>query len=145
MTTISGFNSMYRIGQVTEVLGLTADTLRYYEKIGLLPPVHRHNAIRFYSEKDLSRLQFIKRAQKMGFALDEIGDLLTFRENPQTARPQVRQLAQTKLVAIHNRVAELTHLQNELTLLLNLCSTSSDGCPILDTLAGEPSRTDDNE
>lgn len=135
---------MYRIGQVTEVLGLTADTLRYYEKISLLPPVHRHNGIRFYSEKDLSRLQFIKRAQKMGFALEEIGELLNFRENPQTARPHVRQLAHIKLDAVRNRVSELTHLRNELTLLLSLCSESIEGCPILETLGGERSESDDH-
>ncbi len=135
---------MYRIGQVNEALGLTADTLRYYEKIGLLPPVHRHNGIRFYSQKDLSRLQFIQRAQKMGFSLDEIAQLLNFRENPQKAQPQVRQLANEKLTDVRHRVAELTRLQDELTLLLNLCGASPEGCPILDTLAGDGANLRDN-
>jgi DNA-binding transcriptional MerR regulator len=130
---------MHKIGEVTKTLGIPADTLRYYEKIGLLPPVHRHSGIRFYSPKDLSRLRFIKRAQKMGFSLDEIAQLLSFRENPQQARPQVRQLAHTKLSDVRHRVAELTHLQDELTLLLNLCGSSPEGCPILDSLAGESS------
>jgi MerR family copper efflux transcriptional regulator len=132
-----GFNSMHKIGETTEALGLSADTLRYYEKIGLLPPVHRHNGVRFYSPKDVSRLKFIKRAQKMGFSLEEIGQLLSFRDNPQKAKPQVRQLADVKLTDIRDRVAELTHLQNELTLLLNLCGASPDGCPILESLASE--------
>lgn len=135
---------MQRIGEVTEALGLSADTLRYYEKIGLLPPVHRHNGIRFYSPKDLSRLHFIKRAQKMGFSLEEIAQLLSFRENPQKAQPQVRQLANQKLVDVRHRVAELTRLQDELTLLLNLCGASPDGCPILDTLGGEASDPEDD-
>lgn len=133
---------MHRIGEVTEALGLTADTLRYYEKIGLLPPIYRHNGIRFYSQKDLSRLQFIKRAQKMGFSLEEIGHLLSFRENPQKAKPQVRQLAHAKLADVRHRVAELSHLQDELTLLLNLCGNSPDGCPILDTLGGDASESE---
>lgn len=134
---------MHRIGQVTEALGFTADTLRYYEKIGLLPPVHRHNGIRFYAEKDLSRLQFIKRAQKIGFSLDEIGKLLSFRDSPQKAKPQVRQLAHTKLIDIRNRIGELSLLQNELTLLLDLCGASPDGCPILAEL-GQCSKSDDH-
>lgn len=130
---------MNKIGEVTEMLGLTADTLRYYEKIRLIPPVQRYSGIRLYSKKDISRLRFIKRAQKMGFSLNEIAQLLSFREDPQKARPQVRQLAHVKLADVRDRVAELTSLQNELTLLLNLCSASSDGCPILDTLGEKAS------
>lgn len=132
---------MHKIGEVTELLGLTADTLRYYEKIHLVPPVQRSNGIRLYSTKDLSRLRFIKRAQKMGFSLEEIAQLLSFRENPQQARPQVRQLAHVKLADVRDRVAELTDLQNELTLLLSLCGASPDGCPILDTLGEEGSES----
>jgi DNA-binding transcriptional MerR regulator len=130
---------MQKIGGITDTLGITADTLRYYEKIGLLPPIHRHNGIRLYSPKDVSRLRFIKRAQKMGFSLDEIAQLLSFRENPQQAKPQVRQLAHAKLSDVRHRVAELVHLQDELTLLLNLCGSSPEGCPILDSLARDPS------
>jgi MerR family copper efflux transcriptional regulator len=128
---------MHRIGEVTAEMGFTADTLRYYERIRLLPPVHRNNGIRFYSEKDLARLRFIKRAQKIGFSLDEIRKMLQFRENPQKAKPHVRQLAQTKLVDICDRIEEFKHLRDELTLLLNLCGGSPDGCPILDTLGQE--------
>lgn len=135
---------MYRIGQVAEDSGFTADTLRYYEKIGLLPPVYRQSGIRFYSQKDLSRLRFIKRAQQIGFSLDEIAKMLEFRENPQQAKPQVRQLAQTKLADIRNRLDELSHLRDELTLLLNLCGSSPDGCPILETLSGQPAQSKDH-
>jgi len=74
---------MMRIGKVVESLDISADTLRYYEKIRLMPKVHRNNGgVRFYSDKDLSRLRFIKRTQKMGFSLEEIAALLSFRENP---------------------------------------------------------------
>lgn len=131
---------MHKIGEVTEMLGLTADTLRYYEKIHLVPPVQRNNGIRLYSQKDVSRLRFIKRAQKMGFSLNEIAQLLSFREAPQKARPHVRQLAHLKLADVRHRVVELTDLQNELTSLLNLCGASPDGCPILDTLGEEASK-----
>ncbi|MDT8322141.1 MAG: heavy metal-responsive transcriptional regulator [Xanthomonadales bacterium] len=125
---------MKRIGQVVGALAISADTLRYYEKIGLLSRVHRNNGgVRYYSDKDLSRLRFIKRAQKMGFSLKEIADLLGFRENPQKAKPRVRELAHRKLTEIEQHLAELSTLRNELRLLTNLCGASSDGCPILES------------
>lgn len=123
-----------RIGKVTQVLEISADTLRYYEKIKLMPKVHRNGAgVRFYSDKDLSRLLFIKRAQKMGFSLDEISQLLKFRENPQRAKPKVRELAHHKLEEIQHHLEELTTLRDELRLLTNLCGSSDNGCPILES------------
>ncbi len=122
----------YRIGDVAERLGLSTDTLRYYEKIGLLPKVGRSaTGIRFYSDKDLSRLQFIQRAQAMDFSLAEIAQLLEMRESPRRARPKVRALTRNKLVQVSARLAELKTLRNELQLLLNLCSGNSPGCPIV--------------
>jgi len=129
---------MKRIGKVVSELNISGDTLRYYEKIKLLPKVYRNEAgIRFYSEKDLSRLRFIKRAQKMGFSLDEIKQLLQFRENPQKAKPKVRELAHLKLEDIQHHLEELTTLRDELLLLTNLCSKSTSGCPILEELDDE--------
>lgn len=125
---------MMRIGEVVAALGISADTLRYYEKIGLMPRVERNGGMRYYCEKDLSRLRFIKRAQKMGFSLEDIANLLSFRENPQQAKPQVRELARQKLVQIEQHLAELGTLRAELRLLTNLCGASSEGCPILDEI-----------
>lgn len=125
---------MIRIGKVVETLAISADTLRYYEKIKLMPKVHRNNGgVRCYSDKDLSRLRFIKRAQKMGFSLEEIANLLRFREDPQHAKPHVRELAHQKLTEVEEHLAELSILRDELRLLTNLCSISSDGCPILES------------
>jgi len=125
----------YRISGVTQQTGLSADTLRYYEKIELLPSVSRNaSGVREYSDKDISRLRFIQRAQKMNFTLTEIKDLLTMRENPQKARKSVRLLTQQKLKEIEEHLEELTTLRNELTLLINLCGASKDGCPIIDSL-----------
>lgn len=125
--------SAYRIGQITEMLGLSPDTLRYYEKLGLLPGVVRTaSGIRSYSECDISRLRFIQRAQQMNFSLKEIGGLLKMREDPQGARDEVRQLTANKLVEIEARLADLDTLRKELRLLLNLCRTSENGCPIIE-------------
>jgi len=128
----------YRIGDVTKLLDLSADTLRYYEKIGLLQKVLRTDSgIRIYSDKQLSQLKFIKRAQKMNFSLTEINDLLQMREDPQHARTEVRQLTRTKLNEVEAHLADLTILKNELTLLINLCTGSEDGCPIIENIDGK--------
>ncbi|GMR03995.1 MAG: Zn(2+)-responsive transcriptional regulator [Gammaproteobacteria bacterium] len=122
----------YHIGAIALKLGLTADTLRYYEKIGLLPKVSRNpSGIRLYNDKDVSRLKFIQRAQQMNFTLAEIASLLKMREAPQHARKQVRELTAKKLVEVEARVKELRTLRNELQLLINLCTGSKDSCPII--------------
>jgi len=128
---------MYQIGEVTRRLSISADTLRYYEKIHLLPPIARNTSgVRSYCDKDLSRLKFIKRAQRMGFSLEEISQLLIFREGPQQAKPEIRQMARDKLSDIEDNLQELKILRDELTLLINLCTGSKDGCPIIDGLDG---------
>jgi len=122
----------YRIGAVTAILGLSADTLRYYEKIGLLPKVGRDGAgIRLYNDRDLSRLRFIQRAQRMDFTLAEIGELLKMREAPQKARKRVRELTAHKLAEVDARLSELKALRGELALLLNLCSAGGKSCGII--------------
>ncbi|MBI1425677.1 MAG: MerR family transcriptional regulator [Gammaproteobacteria bacterium] len=127
--------AMFKIGEVTKLTGLSADTLRYYEKFGLLHNISRNTSgIRLYNEKDVSRLNFIKRAQSMNFSLDEIKKLLTMREDPQRAKVSVRQLTADKLKDVEKQIKELTTLQNELTLLLNLCRGSEDGCPIIEDI-----------
>jgi len=128
-----GAGNSYRIGQVSKMVGISADTLRYYEKIELLQNVNRSDSgIRLYSDKDISRLRFIQRAQKMQFRLKEIAALLSMREDPQQARAEVRLLTQTKLDEIEGSLRDLKRLHHELQLLLNLCKGSEDGCPIIE-------------
>jgi len=125
--------STYRIGEVVKKVNLSADTLRYYEKIGLLPPVARNTAgVRIYDDQDLSRLGFIRRAQAMNFSLAEIGQLLEMRASPQNARNEVRELTHQKLLEVEKNLGELGTLRNELQLLINLCQGTQDGCPILE-------------
>jgi len=125
---------MFQIGEVSKQLNVSVDTLRYYEKIKLLPPISRSDSgLRNYSKKDLSRIKFIKRAQKMKFSLQEIASLLDFREQPQTAKPEIRKLANQRLIDIEEHLVELQTLRNELTLLVGLCQQSNDGCPILES------------
>lgn len=122
-----------QIGEAARASGFSPDTLRYYEKIGLLPPV-AHNAAgrRDYSENDLSRLAFIRRARTARFTLAEIKNLLQMRESRRPPRRAVRALTATKVEALRTQLEELRHLHNELALLLNLCRSSKEAqCPII--------------
>jgi len=125
----------YKISDIAEQTALSADTLRYYEKIGLLKKVSRApSGVRLYSDQDLSRIRFIQRAKTMNFSLDDIAKLLQMRENPGRAKKSVRQLTQDKLVEVEAHLKTLSTLQKELTLLVNLCTGSKQGCPIIDDI-----------
>lgn len=129
------------IGGAAITVGITADTLRYYEKIGLLPrPARNAGGRRIYREKDFTRLRFIKRAQALGFSLQDIRQLLRLRENPIKCSKAVRALAQEKRDSLLLQMHEIENMQRELTLLLNLCPGVGDSCPILDRLARDESR-----
>jgi len=123
---------MKKIGQVVKELAVSADTLRYYEKINLLVVVKRTEAgIRLYSDSDITRIIFIKEAQKVGFSLEEISQLLSFRDNPKSAKPNVRELVAEKMKVIDQRIKELTALKEEFSQLTTLCLESEGACPIL--------------
>lgn len=124
------------IGEVSEQSGLSHDTLRYYEKIGLLRRVSRdEGGRRRYDDSDLSRLAFIQRAQAVNFSLQEIGDLLRFRDNPVGAKPDVLALTQHKYREVVCQLDQLERLRTELDLLLNLCrKEQGEACPIIESL-----------
>lgn len=125
------------IGETAQSTGLTVDTLRYYEKIGLLPRVARDTGgRRRFDEADLSRLRFIRGAQACDFSLEEIRQMLTLREMPEVPGPEVQHLTEQKLAEIEQRLADLDRLKRELELLLNLCRASEQGCPIIDSFGG---------
>jgi len=135
MTIKENHTLTYKISDITKLTKLSADTLRYYEKISLLKKIDRApSGVRLYSDQDLSHIRFIQRAKTMNFSLDEIAQLLQMRENPGRAKKSVRQLTQDKLKEVEAHLKSLTTLQKELTLLINLCTGSKDGCPIIDDI-----------
>lgn len=124
-----------RIREAAQTVGLSADTLRYYEKIDLVPrPARGIGGQRTDGEKDLARLRFVTRAQALGFTLEEIRQLLRFREKPARRRKSVRKLAQRKCQTLATQRQALEHMHRELTLLLNLCAGARDHCPALERL-----------
>ncbi len=124
-----------RIGETARLLGLSPDTLRYYERIGLLSGIGRDSSgVRIYSRQHVSQLRFIRRAQRMGFSLEDIRHLLQFRKNPVGARNEVKKLAREKLAEIEAHLEDLQTLHHELELLIGLCGQDPAGCPILQAL-----------
>ena len=122
----------YTIGAIGKQTGLSADTLRYYEKIGLLSGISRSGGQRRYQRQHLDQLQFIRRAQAMDFSLAEIAQLLKLRSDPVASRSEVRELAEDKLDAINRRISTLRKLQKELQGLVDECQHGPPGaCPII--------------
>lgn len=110
--------SMRRIGEFAALAGVTADTIRYYETIELLPPASRTSAgYRLYDDKDLARVRFVKQAQSLGLSLTEIKSLLTARGGAKECR-QVRDLLRAKITQLDQQVAMVRAFR--LTLAINL-------------------------
>jgi DNA-binding transcriptional MerR regulator len=132
---------MSSIGKVAESLGVSTHALRYYEKIGLLAPVAKTSGgRREFSARDIMRVQFIKRAQRMHFSLDEIRTLLELDKADSVDKPQAQKLVQEKLDAIEESLTDLEQLKVDLVQMLSACLSSGDGedCPIIEAIK-EPS------
>ena len=136
-----------QIGQLAQHAGVAIDTVRYYERQGLLPPPQRRaSGYRQYGEQDISRLRFIRRAKELGFSLQEIQDLLRLSGNQDADRAEVRALAQHRLADIERKLRELEAMRATLANLVGHCSGhgSLDGCPIIESLAQfDPTPTND--
>ena len=107
-----------RIGELGERLGVNPKTIRYYESIGLVPePERTSSGYRVYGEGDVERLAFIKSAQRLGLALDEIGEILALRERGEAPCGYVQTLISQEVADIDRRLEELQVLRQELVSL----------------------------
>lgn len=129
-----------RIGQLAKAGGVGVETIRYYQRIGLLlRPEKSYAGTRQYDASDLSRLRFIRRAQTLGFALEDIRALLALsRQNCS----DVQQLASRKLALVRGKLADLKRMEAALASTLARCRSRRRHapCPIIETLAetGDP-------
>lgn len=104
-----------RIGELAGRLGVNPKTIRYYEEIGLLPDPPRTEAnYRTYSEDDVELVRFVKSAQRLGLTLDEIREILAFRERGEPPCGFVREVLRREVSAIDERIAELHMLRRQL-------------------------------
>ena len=128
------------IGQLAGGAGVGVETVRYYERRGLIPePPRSPGGYRIYSPKEVARIRFIKRAQSLGFSLNEISDLLSLKVNPRSTCAQVKSSAQAKIEDIDRRIAALQEMRQALARLAAQCRGNgpSSACPILEALDAE--------
>lgn len=118
------------IAQLAATCGVGVETVRFYQRRGLLRTPARGHGIRHYDAADRQRLGFIRSAQAAGFTLDGIRELMAL--DAVDDRPRVRALAETRIEALDARIAELQRARNALATLAQRCSRGEHGpCPIL--------------
>jgi Predicted transcriptional regulators len=130
-----------KIGELARRAGVAVDTVRYYERTGLLPsPQRRPSGYRVYAPDAVARLRFIRRAKALGFSLEEIGELLALSGRRDVGA--VRRAAAAKLALIETRIAEMRRVRDGLRQLVETCPGQgpADACPILVALNGEGER-----
>lgn len=130
----------FKIGEVAERGGVNLQTIRYYEREGLLPePPRLGSGYRMFPESTVHRVRFIKRAQELGFSLAEIRELLSLRLDPKRNRSEVRALAHAKICDIEEKIRTLQSMKTVLSRVTRQCSGCGEtgDCPILESIEPE--------
>lgn len=125
-----------KIGELAEQSGVNLQTIRYYEREGLLPkPPRLPSGYRVFSRDAVRRVRFIKRAQELGFSLKEIKELLSIRVDPRSDCSSVQRLAKAKLADIDEKIRTLQAMKRVLTKLATACPGRgpTSECPILES------------
>lgn len=128
------------IGELARRASVGLSTVRFYERAGLVPPPARTEAnYRVYPDEAVTRLHFIRRAQRLGFTLEEIKGLLELRVNRRTPCADVRARAEAKIADIEARIHSLRQMGRALAKFASDCEKHSDGagCPLLEYLEGK--------
>ena len=130
------------IGELSRRTGCNIETVRYYERIGLLPKPARRGTYRRYEAKDVERLAFVRRARELGFALDEVRALLDLALGGQDACAEVREIAATHLADVRERIADLRAMEGALAQAVRGCDAGEmAGCPVIVALSSGATRT----
>lgn len=124
------------IGRLGERTGVNIETIRYYEKIGLLPEPERTAAgYRQYGDSHLRRLHFIRRGRDLGFSIEAIRALLRLSEHPENPCQDADRMASEHLAEVERKIEELGRLRDALREMTNCCASSVAECRIIDALA----------
>ena len=125
------------IGKAASLSGLTVKTVRYYSDIGIInPDVDSNTGYRDFSEPDLAKLQFVAKARKFDFSLDDCRELLALYENTERTSKEVKALTLEKIAEIDIKLKELKILREQLSTLASACQGDDrPNCPILDALS----------
>jgi MerR family copper efflux transcriptional regulator len=126
------------IGRLAKRVGVNLDTIRYYERNGLIPePIRRASGYRVYEDADVRRLRFILRAKELGFTLAEIGELLALSADRDVRG--VKRRAEQRLDQVEHKIKELQRVRRGLKTLIDACPGHGEleSCPIVAALSGE--------
>lgn len=129
------------IGELAKKADVSIDTIRYYEREGLIEPVAvRESGYREFNKSSVETIRFVVRAKDLGFSLKEIRNLLILKDNPDTTCGEIRALAESKLAGVAAKIKTLQAMKKDLTGLLSACAdiaASANSCPIVDALDGK--------
>ncbi len=134
------YTGYMRRKELAERTGIHPETLRFYERKGLIPsPPRLPSGYRDYPPETIDRILFIKRAKELGFSLGEIKELLSLNDNPPPNCEEVREKVRAKIVLLEEKIRDLRKIKEGLADLLKSCDTRKrmDSCPILDILSGK--------
>nr|WP_315189818.1 MerR family transcriptional regulator [uncultured Albidiferax sp.] len=123
------------IGKLAKAAGVGVETIRYYQQRSLLPIPESSGTYRHYPVVLGERIRFIKRAQELGFSLEQVSELLLLEDGAD--RTAIRRIANDRLMEIQTKLADLTRMQNALSHLIHSCEHAGkeSPCPIISTLA----------
>jgi len=128
------------IGRLAREVGINLETVRFYERQGLLPkPPRSASGYRLFPAHAARRLKFVKRAQELGFSLREIRELLALRMSPRTTSAEIRRRTEAKITDIEGKIRSLDSMRKTLVKLAHSCGGCAplSECPILESLDRE--------
>jgi len=121
-TRPTSVDGLMTIGEIARRVGIKVNTIRFYEEIGLLPPIDRtESGRRKFTEVQLQRLRFIRNSRSLGFSSDEIRSLLSLSDQPDRQCTEVTDIASAHLAAVNERIVRLGALRDELAAILARC------------------------
>lgn len=124
------------IGEASDVTGVPAKTIRYYESAGLLHPTRSGGNYRVYGEREIQMLRFIQKARRLGFSVKEVENLLLLWQDKHRTSAQVRALAAAHIEEIDRKLDELRRIRETLQTLVHRChGDERPDCPIIEELA----------
>jgi Cu(I)-responsive transcriptional regulator len=127
----------FSIGELGRATGAKVETIRYYERIGLLPPPARTGGnYRAYAQPHLDRLTFIRRGRDLGFSLDDVRELLRLSDDRRRPCGEIDRIARRRLAEVERKLADLTMLRSELRQLIDQCQRGTVAeCRVMEALA----------
>ena len=131
----------FTIGELSRLTEVNIETIRYYEKIGIMPNPPRNNSgYRIYSSSHLGRLTFVRRSRELGFSQPEVRKLLTLVDEHKYTCAEVQEMTARHLLTVRNKIKDLRKLEKALANMVSECDGGDiPDCPIVDILSAWPS------